>query len=114
MLSKSYALTFPSNGLLTANRESSPVDVRYSFGFSVHLKVTGTPTGTFRLQATNDDPSAGTPEWVNLASTDVAAVGAPLATLYNVSDAFYGWYRVIYLFSSGTGSVSAKHLDKRI
>lgn len=117
MISKSYSLSAPGGGALGslgADLVSAPVDFRHSLGFSLHVKVTGAPTGTVKLQVSNDDPNAGPQTWADLTGATLALAGAPSETMFNVLSNYCGWYRLAYTRTSGTGTIEAKHLDKRM
>lgn len=74
--------------------------------FSIQVVYTGTPNGSIKLQVSNDELN-----WEDLPST-TAAITTAGATLFNVSNAHYGFVRVIYTRTSSTGSLDATYLGK--
>ncbi len=82
--------------------------------YSVQLTFTGTPTGSFKLQCSDDPgmPDGGqTPQALNVTNwTDVAGSSQSITTAgniaYNVQNAGYNWVRVVYTASSSTGSLT--------
>jgi len=89
----------------SVNQTSGAVDTTQAVTISAHVVMTGTAAGTAKLQASND---TGTPSnWVDVPSATVAvsAAGQFLIPTLNVS---YSSMRVVYTFSSGTGTVTVK------
>lgn len=82
------------------------------FGFSIQVTFTGTPTGTFKLQASSDPVTQVSLNTVTPAThwTDVAnssqAVSAAGNVLWNVSDVMYNWVRVVYTDGSAGASTA--------
>lgn len=84
------------------------------FGYSIQASFTGTPTGTFKLQASSDptgdqaSPSNATnipTHWTDIvdSSESVSAAGN---FMWNVTDVFYNWVRLIYTDSSSGSSTA--------
>lgn len=107
----------------TATPLNSNVNTRYSplkgvFMYCISAIATGTPTGTIRLQASNDPetndtqynttnnlpPSVVPTNWVDIADSDFALTAAG-TTLWNVRDVGYNYVRVAY--TDGSGGTSA-------
>jgi hypothetical protein len=82
------------------------------FGFSIQVTFTGTPTGTFKLQASSDPVTQVSLNTVSPPThwTDVAnssqAVSAAGSVMWNVSDVMYNWVRVVYTDGSGGASTA--------
>lgn len=102
-------------GDMTFNLVSNVFDIRTIVGFSIQAKYTGAPVGTLSLQATNDAPNSplGAQEWVEIAGSSVA-VSASGTYLYNLDLAFFGWIRLAWVFTSGTGTLTAKIVTKGV
>lgn len=94
---------------LSASFNSEAQELDHIYGFSVHAVFTGTPSGTFRLQCSNDDvqlPSQVV-NWTNITDSD-QIVSAAGDIMYNYREANYKWVRLVYIRVGGTGSVSAR------
>jgi hypothetical protein len=82
--------------------------------YSIQLVFTGTPGGTFKLQCSNDpglpnasfDEDRGVTNWTDITGTAVVISAAGDLT-WNVENAGYPWVRVVYTFSSGSGSLTS-------
>lgn len=79
-------------------------------GFSIQAFFTGTPNGTFNIQA-SDFPSSSSdiPEdkWTDLAGTEVS-INSDGSALWNISDVHYLWARLKFTPGEGSsGSCSA-------
>ncbi len=84
---------------------------------SYTLAWTGTPTGTFTVEVSNDyvptqhgvlDPAANTGTWVALVlSVTVAATGADGSAFIDVDTMGAAWVRLKYTRDSGTGAATA-------
>lgn len=85
---------------------------------SITVQATGTPTGTLQLQVSDypitdnpsnacatTDPYAG--QFYNIPSSSIALAGAATVTGYNVSNLGCKYIRLVYTFTSGTGTISA-------
>lgn len=100
---------------------STPMFVGKVFNYSIMAIVTGgsAPTGTFKLQWSNDlVPSTlnGNPpptNWFDIPSQS-QAITADGNYGFNVADAGYTWVRVVWTFTSGTGTVNIQGLIKAI
>jgi hypothetical protein len=92
---------------------SNVYDIRASNGFSIQADYTGAPAGTLKIQISNDDPlNTITQEWIDLTGSDVTISSQGL-WLYNVESAFYGWVRMYWDATSGSGVLNAKFVEKR-
>ena len=96
---------------------SPDIEISQKYGFCIQAVWTGTPTGTFAIQASayastgdiyytspTSDPSI---PWTTIASTTYTTTGAPGSYLWNIDAAYYRYVRLIYTNASGTGTVSA-------
>lgn len=102
---QSMGASFNSNPVFVANRE----------GYSIQLVWTGTPTGDFTLQGSNDYGQLnGDGTWTQITNWDTitdstkAAGGAAGSHTYNVSDVYYRHVRVVYTRSGSTGTVDGR------
>ena len=72
-----------------------------AYGYAVQAVWTGAAiTGTIKLQATIDGTN-----WSDIAGTS-NAVSGPGSFLWNVNGAFYDQYRVYFVYTSGSGTIT--------
>lgn len=92
---------------------STPMQTVDLYGYSIQAVFTGTPTGSFKLQCSDDAvttqwPTAQTQptNWTDVAdsSFSVAAAGN---IVWNVSNVMYTWVRVVYTDTSGGTSTAS-------
>lgn len=92
-------------------------------GFSIQAIIAGgaAPTGTFKLQCSNDASSATitpTTSFVPTNWTDVAGSSASIVNngdiTWNVQSANYEWLRLVYTRVSGTGTLTSRCFVKGI
>lgn len=97
--------------ILSANRTSTFVPLKNILMFCIQAIITGTPTGTIKLQAsadpeTNDTiPLTAPTNWVDIANSSVS-VSAAGGTMWNVSDVAYNYVRVVYTDGSSGSSTA--------
>lgn len=101
-------------GDMTGNITSDPTNIQYLDNVSIQLNFTGTPTGTFSVQGSLDYQQASpyakavTGNWIDLTlSPAPAASGSASQILLDLNQLSFPWVRVVYTFSSGTGSLDA-------
>lgn len=102
------ALTFASGVLLPATSmgasiTSDPINLSTKDAFAVHAIYTGSPVGTISLEASIDGVSYST-----IAGSSTTISGASDVFL-NVKEANYMWARLVYSFTSGSGSLTAHY-----
>jgi hypothetical protein len=104
---------------MNANSNSPYVQLKNIFMYSLAALVTGIPTGTIKLQASNDPetndtqtnitsgvaPAVGPTNWVDIADS-AFALSAAGETMWNVRDVAYNYVRVVYIDSSGGASTA--------
>lgn len=101
---------------LASNQTLKPVYLGHILNYSIQLVFTGSPTGTFKLQASNDPgrPSGasdtevqiGLSNWTDIADS-TQAISAAGDHTWTVENAGYSWVRVVYTFASGSGSLTS-------
>lgn len=73
--------------------------------------LTGTHQGTLKLQVSNDqtDNSSEVSNWTDYDTSNfsTSVVDADTGILWDIVDLNYKWLRVVYTYTSGSGSVSA-------
>ncbi len=80
------------------------------------------PTGSFKLQASCDagnhrasgeaNQYATVTNWTDVANS-ATAVSASGSVLWNIADPGYQWVRVVWTFTSGTGTVSSARCTQK-
>lgn len=101
-------VTFPGGTPSTSmagSLVSLPLDLQQINGFSFQAIYTGTPTGTFTIECTNDTPTGGSTVWVTVDGSSYSNVGAG-SYMWNLINQFYYFARIKYTFISGTGTLS--------
>jgi len=91
----------------------TPIDISHLNNVAVHLVWTGTPTGTWRLQVSNDKVPAGVDKnsiaYSNLTWIDAdtqAGGGAAGSKLFTLTNTGAKWVTVMWDDTSGTGTVT--------
>jgi hypothetical protein len=103
---------------MNADFVSAPVMLKNIYTYSMAVIVSGTPTGSVLIQAsndpeTNDTMPGGIPQpvpvnWVDIADSTFALTASG-ETMWNVNAVGYNYVRVKYVDSSGgTSSATAK------
>lgn len=94
---------------ITVTTTSNPVDMSWVLLGDVTVTIGGTsPTGTYKLQKTNDptDQPTITPVWVDIASaTSFSATGS---TSIPIADCGYKAIRAVLTYTSGTVTASIR------
>ncbi len=100
---------------LNANSNSPAVALKSIYMYSMAAIITGTPTGTIKLQAsndpeTNDTQPSGVPfpapvNWVDITGSSFSVVAAG-ETFWNVSQVAYNYVRVVYTDGSSAASTA--------
>lgn len=100
------------SGSLAASANYRPIWLGHIANYAIQLIFTGTPAGTFKLQASNDlgQPQAagdaqkysGVSNWTDISGSEqtVAAAGNHMWTVENAG---YNWVRVVWT-ASGAGT----------
>lgn len=92
----------------SSNKNSVAVDCQNMSFAGVVVKMTGTAAGSVKIQVSNDEPttSAGPSNWVDVSGATVSVSAAGTFIIPKL-DICYQWIRLVYTFSSGTGTVTA-------
>ena len=102
-----------SSATLDADRVSRPFEVSHCIYGAIHLVWSGTPTGVFRVQASNDAVPAGTDPnalayadltWIDIDTEAVS--GAAGSKIFRITDMGFRWIALQYDSTSGTGSAT--------
>lgn len=100
-------LTSGISGNMIANITSLPANINEVVSYSVQAVFTGSPVGNIELQASNDGVN------FTLIPESYAAVTGAGSYLINVELPAYSFVQVVYIFTSGTGSMTAIINTKR-
>ena len=109
-----------TNGDMSGNLTSSGVNLNQVFMFSIQAVFTGAPVGSLKLQISNDDvpvgaagqdPAVNVANWVDYTGS-ASAVASAGNFMWIVSEGGYQWVRVVYTFTSGTGSLNIVYNGK--
>lgn len=106
---------------LTADRAGPATNINYLDNISVHFQVGAGATGTFAIQVSNVLNSGGltgngpgSTDWVTIplldnagASQSLAVSGSAVQVFAQIHDLAASYMRVIYTFTSGTGTATA-------
>lgn len=101
-----------TNGDMSANITSSDIPLDFKSGFSVQAVFTGAPDGSFKMQVSNDDTASPT-NWSDVTGSSQAITAAG-DIMWVYDGAHFKWARIVFTFSSGTGTCNAKAVKKVI
>jgi len=97
---------------LATNYTSEPLWVGHMGMYSIQLYITGTPLGTFKLQACNskndNQPNiipSGTDLWSDIANTAITDPAGTTA-FWNMADPGYQWVRFVWTDTGAVGSIT--------
>ena len=96
---------------LTSSINSAQISVIGWTNFSLMLKWTGTPTGTFKLQASNDFQTVE--DWEDVTGSSYAVAGAAGQLVFNYDTAPFRWIRIVYTATSGSGTLTKAMLNQK-
>lgn len=107
---------------MNTNITSDPIWLGHVVNYSIQLVFTGTPNGSFKLQCSNDEgrPEAASEDdrdfkitnWTDITDSAQAVTAAGDHT-YDVQNAGYRWVRVVWTFSSGSGTLSSARFNTK-
>lgn len=104
--------------VLNANRNSPYVPLKSIYTYCMSAIITGTPTGTIKLQASNDPetndtqvnttglpPAVGPTNWADIDGSTFIVTAAQ-EVMWNVNAVGYNYVRVVYADTSGGTSTA--------
>jgi hypothetical protein len=113
-----YNKKIVTNAVMNTTVISDPYNVQQLYGVAIQVSYTGTPTGTFKLQASADpatayaSPSSDTPlVWSDIINSPYSVTAAG-DYMWNVFEIMYNYIRVVYTDTSGGTSTAV--LNARI
>lgn len=77
-------------------------------GFSIQSVYSGTPSGTLKLQGSNDGTN-----YDDVPSASSALTGSAGSSLWNLSNIYFKYIRVVWTRTGGTGSVTSSYFDNK-
>lgn len=94
-----------------ASFNSAAIEIADAKMFYVNLLIAGSsPTGTFKLQANNDptnvQSAVDSNQWADIPSSSVSISAAGL-TSWNLATQGQKWWRLVWTYVSGSGTVTA-------
>jgi len=111
-----------TNVPLNANYNSPYQPLKSIFMYTIAAIITGTPSGTLKIQASNDPetndtqtnstglpPAVGPVNWVDIADSSFA-VATSGETMWNVRYIGYNYVRVVYTDASGGTSTATMNI----
>lgn len=103
---------FIQSGSLAADYTSSTINILYLDNIGIQLVWTGTPTGTFIIQVSNDNTT-----WGTLSPTSpstISAGGSASDAEISLNQLPWKYLRVKYTRSSGTGTLQGYITGKEV
>lgn len=105
-----------STDLSTASITSAAIGVNHVIGFSASIVCTGSPVGTFKLQASNDDvneyANVSASSWEDINGSEISIAAAD-TVLWNHWHVYFRWFRVVYTKTSGTGTITVATVNEK-
>lgn len=100
--------TVINGGDASGNLTSAAIDANQLLSISVQSVSTGTAAGTLKLQFSNDAPSniSAPTNWTDIPSATVSVTAASTVGIAK-TELCYRFVRVVYTFTSGTGTITA-------
>lgn len=99
---------------------SKNISLNQNFGYSLQVVITGTITGSLKLQGSGDiidllkdSTGTGVVNWTDITGSTQPITGAGRG-VYNVSAGMFEWLRAVYTATSGTGTITIIAIAKGI
>lgn len=104
---KVHNIELLKNHATNASFNSAPMFVQNMFGYAFQIVFTGTPTGSFKLQASCDklNDVEQVSNWTDVANSSVNVTGAG-SHLVSATDVMYNHVRIVYTDTSGGTSTA--------
>lgn len=109
-----YQNIIPVGTVMNKNITSKVMQLQNGMFYNIQIVYTGTPTGTFKLQASSDNSATMTAagqfpytpvNWTDVLNSSQAVVNAG-STMWNVEWASYNFIRVVYTDGSSGASTA--------
>lgn len=102
----------PASTVMNTTLNSQAMQLLNMFGFNIQIVFTGTPTGTFKLQASSDPIYKGAPghqftptNWTDVVNSSQAVTAAGNIS-WNYSGSYFNYVRVVYTDTSSGSSTA--------
>ena len=100
----------PNNSVMNTNLQSRAMQIGNYIGYAIQVVFTGTPTGTFSLQGSNDEVlnkafNYQPTNWTTLSNSS-NAVSGPGSFIWNIQEPYYTWVKLVYTDGSGGASTA--------
>jgi hypothetical protein len=104
---KHYNIPLATDVTLNTNINSANMQLLQIYGYCIQAVITGTPNGTFKLQASCDpfNNQGLVTNWTDITSSSYTATTAG-SYMWNVSDSMYNWVRLVFTDASGGTSTA--------
>jgi hypothetical protein len=118
--SKKSNIAIVTAGDMSATISSLPIAVDKFTACSIQASYTGSPVGTFTVQASNDvgtNPTgnaanvSGIQNWTTVTAY-TQAITAAGSVLWSFDDLNYAWLRCVYTRTSGSGTLTVRAVAK--
>lgn len=105
-----------TDGDMSGDVTSSVINLMNNYAFSIQCIWSGgaAPIGNFKLQGSNDNADQNginaiivPTNWTDINSSVQPISGTPGSLLFDVTECSYRWARVVYLRTSGSGTLQA-------
>lgn len=116
MMARKWNASVVSAGAMAANITSSGVVLDFCPGYSIQAVITsssGPVTGTLSLQGSSDDTQATPSNWTTIAGSSTAVSGNG-TVMWDVDNPNYHQVRLLYVTTSGTGTLNARINYKKV
>ena len=114
-------ITFDSTDL-SSDATSQPISIEHILNYAIQLVFTGTPNGSFKLQASCDEGDPNAPQeserddnisnWTDISGSS-QSISAAGSHLWTVADAGYKWVRVVWTVSSSSGTLTSARFQSK-
>lgn len=98
--------------------QTGVMPLEYRQYFSIQATITGSPVGVLSLQGSNDFGRENAPfnpsvvaNWTEITGSSAAVSGAG-SVMWNYQNCGFKWVRLVYVATSGTGSIVARFNSK--
>jgi hypothetical protein len=111
-----YNKKIVTDAVMNATITSDAYNVQQLFGCAIQAVFTGTPTGTFKLQASADpatpygEPIVVPTHWTDIINSSYSVTAAG-DYMWNVFDIMYNWIRLVYTDGSGGSSTAVLNVQ---
>lgn len=117
----SFALRYGTAQIITsasmiATIDSIGIDTNQQVGGAIQAVWSGNPNGTLKIQVSNDNVLSYTNviNWTDYTGSSQSLTGSSGNFVWNLLNMGYRWIRLVYTFSSGSGTLNAVYSGKGV